>query len=85
MHTQLCSPAWICLALCDLQQLAALRALHCFIGGPDLSGRPDLSTAQVALEPDATAIVDLNAATVQGSDGKRITLADILRDDGTDT
>ncbi|KAK9809406.1 hypothetical protein WJX73_003127 [Symbiochloris irregularis] len=48
----------------------------------DTSGRPDSSTAQVALEPGSTAMVDLNAATVNGADGNRVTLADILRDDG---
>lgn len=48
----------------------------------DLKGRPDVETAQVALDPGSIQIADLNAATVEQPDGNRLTLADILRDDG---
>ena len=66
----------------DIAETCLQRSAFVPSGSADVAGRPDLETAQVALEPAATAIIDLNAATVQRTDGNRLTLADILRDDG---
>ena len=38
--------------------------------------------AQVALDPAATPLVDLNAATFDGGDPNRIRLADLIMNDG---
>ena len=67
-----------CLGVLDPDKLC----LSAGVLNADLSGRPDLPTARVALDPSTTAIVDLNSATVEGTDGNRLTLGDILRDDG---
>ncbi len=46
-------------------------------------GRPDPRVAQVALDPAATPLLDLNAATFQtGGNPDRISLADLLHTDG---
>ena len=46
-------------------------------------GRRDPRVAQVALDPEATPIIDLNAATFQtGGSPNRVSLADLLHNDG---
>lgn len=47
-------------------------------------GRRDPRVAQVALDPVSTPIIDLNAATFQtGGSPNRVSLADLLHNDGT--
>ena len=45
-------------------------------------GRENPGVAQVALDPVATPLVDLNAATFEGGDPNRIRLADLILNDG---
>lgn len=45
-------------------------------------GRESPRVAQVALDPAATPLVDLNAATFEGGDPNRIRLADLILNDG---
>ena len=45
-------------------------------------GRESPVVAQVALDPAATPLVDLNAATFEGADPNRIRLADLIMNDG---
>lgn len=46
-------------------------------------GRTDPRVAQVALDPESTPIIDLNAATFQtGGSPNRVSLADLLHNDG---
>jgi hypothetical protein len=45
-------------------------------------GRESSGVAQDALDPAATALVDLNAATFEGGDPNRIRLADLVLNDG---
>ena len=48
----------------------------------DPVGRESPRVAQVALDPAATPLVDLNAATFAGGDPNRIRLADLILNDG---
>ena len=48
----------------------------------EAAARPDPRVAQVALDPDATPLLDLNAATFSGGDPNRITLSDLILNDG---
>ena len=45
-------------------------------------GRESPEVAQVALDPAATLLLDLNAATFQGDDPNRIRLRDLILNDG---
>ena len=45
-------------------------------------GRESPQVAQVALDPAATPLLDLNAATFQGDDPNRIRLRDLILNDG---
>ena len=45
-------------------------------------GRESPQVAQVALDPAATLLLDLNAATFQGDDPNRIRLRDLILNDG---
>ena len=48
----------------------------------EAAARPDPRVAQVALDPAATPLLDLNAATFLGGDPNRITLSDLILNDG---
>ena len=50
--------------------------------GAGAIGRESPGVAQVALDPAATPLVDLNAATFEGGDPNRIRLADLIMNDG---
>ena len=45
-------------------------------------GRPDQRVAQIALDPVVTPLLDLNAATFQGDNPNRVSLADLILNDG---